>query len=85
MLFFANIIAWLYKKYKNNTLGVLTGFIIGSLTIIWPWKKVFLVKGVEKYTQFLPKKLSEENIITFLLIILGVTIIYLLERINITK
>ncbi len=85
MLFFANIIAWLYKKYKNNTLGILTGFIIGSLTIIWPWKKTLLVKGVEKYTQFLPTKLSEENIITFLLIILGMTIIYLLERINITK
>jgi len=85
ILCFANIIGWLYKKYKNNTLSILTGFIIGSLTIIWPWKKVFLVKGVEKYTQFLPTKLSEENIITFLLIILGVTIIYLLERINITK
>ena len=85
MLFFANIIAWLYKKYKNNTLSILTGFIIGSLTIIWPWKKIFLVKGVEKYAQFLPTKLSEENIITFLLIILGVTVIYLLEKANVTK
>ncbi len=35
---FANLLALLYKKYKNQTIALLTGFILGSLSILWPWK-----------------------------------------------
>ncbi len=35
---FANILSILYKKYKNETIALLTGFILGSLSILWPWK-----------------------------------------------
>ncbi|MBS4012520.1 MAG: DUF368 domain-containing protein [Bacteroidetes bacterium] len=37
---FANIISWLFKKLPNITLGLLTGFMIGSLNKLWPWKQV---------------------------------------------
>ena len=33
------MLKWLFKNYKNLTLAVLTGFIIGSLNKIWPWKE----------------------------------------------
>ena len=85
LISFANIVSWFYKKYTNSTLSILTGFIIGSLTIIWPWKKIILLKGSEKYNQFIPQTLSQENIITFLLILMGVLIIYYLEKIQISK
>ena len=29
----------MFANYKNYTLAVLTGFIIGSLNKIWPWKE----------------------------------------------
>ncbi len=35
---FANLLSLLYKKYKNQTIALLTGFILGSLSILWPWK-----------------------------------------------
>ena len=28
----------MFKKYRNAAVGVITGFIIGSLLLIWPWK-----------------------------------------------
>ncbi|MDX9942991.1 MAG: DUF368 domain-containing protein [Bacteroidales bacterium] len=37
---FSNIIAWLFRKFHNATLALLTGFMIGSLNKLWPWKQV---------------------------------------------
>ena len=47
LLSFSRVLKWLFKHYKNTTLAVLTGFIIGSLNIIWPWKQTFLVFSKE--------------------------------------
>lgn len=37
---FSKILKWMFANKKNITLAVLTGFMIGSLNKIWPWKKV---------------------------------------------
>ena len=39
LLAFSKVLKWLFTHYKNYTLAVLTGFIIGSLNKIWPWKE----------------------------------------------
>ena len=30
----------MFNNYKDITLALLTGFIMGSLNKIWPWKKI---------------------------------------------
>lgn len=40
LLSFSHILKWLFKTYHNLTLALLTGFILGSLNKVWPWKKV---------------------------------------------
>lgn len=40
ILSFSKLLKWLFKNHKNITLAVLTGFMIGALAKIWPWKKV---------------------------------------------
>jgi putative membrane protein len=37
---FSRVLTWLFNHYKNLTLGLLTGFMIGSLNKLWPWKSV---------------------------------------------
>lgn len=44
---FSKLLKWLFKKYENNTLAILTGFIIGSLNKIWPWKETISVYSKE--------------------------------------
>jgi putative membrane protein len=39
LLTFSKVLKWLFSNYKNYTLAVLTGFILGSLNKIWPWKE----------------------------------------------
>ena len=40
LLTFSRVLKWLFDHHKNLTLAALTGFIIGSLNKIWPWKEV---------------------------------------------
>ena len=35
---FSKALNWMFKHYKDLTLSILTGFMIGSLNKIWPWK-----------------------------------------------
>lgn len=39
LLSFSKLLRWLFDHHKNYTLAVLTGFILGSLNKIWPWKE----------------------------------------------
>jgi len=48
ILSFARILKWMFANYKNATLAILTGFILGSLNKIWPWKKVLEVIKIGK-------------------------------------
>ncbi len=38
LLLFSHLLGWLLRHYHDRTLAVLTGFLVGSLNIIWPWK-----------------------------------------------
>jgi putative membrane protein len=38
ILSFARLLKWLFSKYKEITIALLTGFMIGSLYKVWPWK-----------------------------------------------
>ena len=37
---FAKLLRWLFTNYKNMVLATMTGFLLGSLYKVWPWKKV---------------------------------------------
>lgn len=40
ILSFSKILKYLFEHYKNITMAWLTGFVIGSLNKVWPWKEV---------------------------------------------
>jgi putative membrane protein len=40
LLSFSHLLSALLKHFREPTLGVLTGFLLGSLSVIWPWKEV---------------------------------------------
>jgi len=45
---FSHILSWLLKKFHNQTIAMLTGFIAGSLGILWPWKEAITEQFGEK-------------------------------------
>lgn len=38
LLSFSRVLRWLFTRYQDSTLALLTGFVLGSLNKIWPWK-----------------------------------------------
>jgi len=65
LLSFSKFLKWLFNNHKNTTLAILTGFIIGSLNKIWPWKETLSTridsKGIEIPTlqqSILPNKFT---------------------------
>ncbi len=84
---FANVLSWLFKHYEVITLAALTGFLLGSLNKIWPWKET-IEFYTDRHGEVLP--LIQENILpnansqllfSIALIVLGFSIIFILEYI----
>ncbi len=40
LICFSRILHWLLRRYHQATMALLTGFLFGSLAIVWPWKRV---------------------------------------------
>jgi putative membrane protein len=40
LLSFSRLISWVLAKFYNITIALLSGFMIGSINKIWPWKEV---------------------------------------------
>mgnify|MGYP001814770207 CR=1 FL=1 len=89
---FSHILSYILKHYKSITLSAIIGFIIGSLGVVWPWKKaIFKVsedgsflfdstgkKIVENYQRFMPSA-NYETLYAVMFILLGILIVLALE------
>lgn len=93
LMAFSHILSWIYKKYKDQTISILTGFIVGSLSILWPWKNAiyrmdesgeYILKNGEKiiqsYSRYIPDSFNTEVIIALFLILIGFISISLIEK-----
>ena len=94
LLSFSKILKWLFSTYKNYTLATLTGFIIGSLNKIWPWKETISwrtnSKGMEvpfNTASVSPFSFEGDNqlLISIFLMLIGFGLIILLEKLAIKK
>lgn len=93
LLSFSNLLSWLLKKYHNMTIGLLSGFMIGSLNKVWPWKNTISTfidrHGVEKpllQENILPNTFANilgqdsQLIFAILLAIAGFLLIWMMEK-----
>ncbi|MDQ1771200.1 DUF368 domain-containing protein [Labilibaculum sp. A4] len=93
LLSFSNLLSWLLKKYHNMTIGLLSGFMIGSLNKVWPWKNTISTfidrHGVEKpllQENILPNTFTNilgqdsQLIFAILLAIAGFLLIWMMEK-----
>jgi putative membrane protein len=94
LMAFSHILSWIYKKYKDQTISTLTGFILGSLGVLWPWQKEnYLLNDVGEFifkengekivagtTKYFPDSFNTEVIIALFLIVIGFISISLIEK-----
>jgi len=84
LIAFSHFLSWLFKKYKNQTLAVLTGFILGSLGVIYPWKTPIEQTFGEKVKvigyEYLAPQINIEFFIAILIMIIGIGVIWWMEN-----
>ena len=47
LLVLSRFLSWLFREHHDRAIGTITGFVAGSLVIIWPWKDKVL-ETIEK-------------------------------------
>lgn len=86
---FSRVLSFALHRFHDITIAVLSGFMLGSLNKVWPWKKI-----VETYTDSHGeiKPLIEANMMpdqylwqAIVLAILGFCIVYFLEKLSTKK
>ncbi len=85
LLGFSHFLAWIFKKFKNQTISLLSGFILGSLAILWPWKEEITkqfdkVQKVVGYKWLMPQNFDKEVIIAAILMLTGIVSIWMIEK-----
>ncbi|WP_248722573.1 DUF368 domain-containing protein [Seonamhaeicola sp. ML3] len=89
---FSHILNYVLKRYRNTTLSLLMGFIIGSLGVVWPWKKTMFKtdhignlvtdstgeKIIENYQRYWPSA-NQETFVAIAFIVFGILIVLGLE------
>lgn len=83
---FAQVVSFLFRRYHNATVAVLTGLILGSLRKIWPWKETLqtiidrhgeLIPVLQK--NVLPEAFGTETIIAIVLAVTGFALVFGLD------
>lgn len=83
---FSRVLSYALKNFRNITLSVLSGFMLGSLNKVWPWKEI------EKLVSDGHEVMIEHNIApntevaeAVVLMLIGFILVYVLEKISAKK
>ena len=88
---FSRVLSWTFKNYKNPTLALLTGFMLGSLNKLWPWRNVLSTRMNSKGKEVpfieesvLPSSYENEPFVVAVVIcmILGFLSVFVIERLG---
>ncbi len=85
---FSRVLNFFLTRYQSLTLALLTGLMAGSMRKIWPWKEQIGAEAVGNsnitmgYQNIFPNDLNTEVAFSVILIIVGLTIVFLLERLS---
>lgn len=89
---FSHLLSYILKHYKSITMASIIGFIVGSLGVVWPWKKTiyklsntgdFVLdstgsKIITNYTRYIPE-FNTETVAAIFFVIFGIAIVLGLE------
>ncbi len=85
LLSFSRLLSWLLAGWREATFAVLTGFMLGSLVKVWPWKETLSIRLNSKgeTVPFLQQNILPEPgadlLWALLLMVTGAALVLLLE------
>ncbi len=86
----SHLLSWVFRRFHDLAVAMLTGFVAGSLLIIWPWKneltETFGIGDAAKtkvigYSWHLPD-LNTETWLAFGFIVVGFALVWVMEKVS---
>lgn len=90
LLGLSHLLAWVFRRHHDIAVSLLTGFVAGSLLLIWPWKielTAAVAVGDEVKTKVIGyewqwPQLSGETLLAIGFMALGFLMVWLMERLG---
>jgi putative membrane protein len=90
LMMFSRLLSWLLHRYQDLMFSLLTGFMLGALLKVWPWKETISVrlnsKGLEvpfEQLNRLPEWVNNDQILlSALMACIGFLCVFLLEKVS---
>lgn len=90
LLGLSHLLAWVFRRHHDIAVSLLTGFVAGSLLLIWPWKHELtstLEVGAEVKTKVVGyewqwPQISEQTLLAIGFMALGFFMVWLMERLG---
>lgn len=90
LMLFSRLLSWLLHHYKDLMFSLLTGFMLGALLKVWPWKETISFrlnsKGLEvpfEQLNRLPEWVNNDQMLwACLLACIGFSCVFLLEKVS---
>lgn len=83
LMSFSRVLSYALKNFRNVTLALLSGFMLGSLNKVWPWKETeTLLRNGQEFSlehNILPNGQFVEGMA---LMIIGFALVYVIEKIS---
>ena len=85
---FSRILRFFLNHYRDATMALLTGVMIGAMRKVWPWKEVLeekVIRGkvhVLQEQNMLPPQLDSQVFFALILMGLGIVVVLLLEKLS---
>jgi putative membrane protein len=85
---FSRVLHFLFSKFHDATIAMLTGFMIGAMRKIWPWKDVLetrMIRGKEYVVaeqNVLPPAWDSDFFLAVGLMLLGFVFVMTLDRLS---
>lgn len=77
IVIFSHLLSWLMRDFRDLTLSVLSGFMIGSLPVVYPWKTAS--PDLSSYIFNMPC-FNVEFIVAVVFVLLGGALVFIMEK-----
>lgn len=91
LVVFSRLLDFVLKRFHDQTVGLLTGFVAGSLLIIWPWKTTLTeertmpdgtIKVADTGYEWLMPAVNQEFWIALVFIVIGAALVWGIENLG---
>jgi len=83
---FSRLLSYFFRHYRNATIAMLTGLMVGSMRKIWPWKEVLETRMIREKLHIvherniLPADIDDTFFLACALALTGLILVFSLEK-----